>query len=84
MATGEVYRYVNGFCNVAGGTSNAAIQRSGASIRNHLTDGGWTWKRLHSMLRKNLSPKICITVNNLSIIFLQLIRTNLNFLMKVA
>ena len=41
MATGEVYRYVNEFCNVASGTSNAAIQRA---LRNHLWDGRWTWK----------------------------------------
>ena len=39
MATGEVYRYVNEFCNAASGTSNAAIQRA---LRKHLTVfDGW-------------------------------------------
>ena len=82
MATGEVYRYVNEFCNVAGGTSNAAIQRA---LRNHLTDGRWRLGRdSHNLSRRNLAQKMCITVNNLSITFIQLIRTNLNFSMKVA
>ena len=53
MATGEVYRYVNEFCNVAGGTSNAAIQRA---LRNHLTDGRWTWKRLTQPVAEKFSP----------------------------
>ena len=54
MATGEVYRYVNEFCNVAGGTSNAAIQRA---LRNHMTDGRWTWKRLTQPVAEKFSPE---------------------------
>ena len=54
MATGEVYRYVNEFCNVASGTSNAAIQRA---LRNHLTDGRWTWKRLTQPVAEKFGPE---------------------------
>ena len=52
MATGEVYSYVNEFCNVASGTSNAAIQRA---LRNHLRDGRWTWKRLTQPVAEKFS-----------------------------
>ena len=54
MATGEVYWCVNEFCNVAGGTSNAAIQRA---LRNHMTDGRWTWKRLTQPVAEKFSPE---------------------------
>lgn len=84
MATGEVYRYVNEFCSAAGGTSNATIKRTGASIRNHLTDGGWTWKRLTQPVAEKFRPESVHYCQQ----FVNYIYTvdpyKLNFLTKVA
>ena len=42
MPTGELYKHVNDFCNVAGGTSLAGIHRALQKDMNH---GKWTWKK---------------------------------------
>ena len=39
MPTGELYKHVNYFCNVAGGTSLAGINRALQKDMNH---GKWT------------------------------------------
>lgn len=43
MSTGEVYKHLNEFGNVAGGTSYAGICQA---LKYHMNDGEWTWKRL--------------------------------------
>ena len=42
MPTGELYKHVNDFCNVAGGTSLAGIHRMLQKDMNH---GKWNWKK---------------------------------------
>lgn len=42
MATGELYKHVNEYCNVAGGTSTSAIGR----VLQNMIDGKWAWKKL--------------------------------------
>lgn len=53
MATGELYKYVNDFCNVAGGTSNVAIHRA----LHGMNDGQWTWKKLTRPVAEKFSPE---------------------------
>ena len=43
MSTGELYRNVNEFCDVAGGTSKTELQRA---LKHDMTDGRWTWKKM--------------------------------------
>jgi hypothetical protein len=43
MTTGELYKHVNEFCDVAGGTSNSALQRA---VQKDMGDEQWTWKKL--------------------------------------
>ncbi len=54
MVTGELYKYVNDFCNVAGGTSKAAIHRA---LKNDRNDGKWTWKKLTRPVAEKFSPE---------------------------
>lgn len=54
LATGELYKYVNDFCNVAGGTSKAAIHRV---LKNDMNDGKWTWKKLTRPVAEKFSTE---------------------------
>jgi len=54
MSTGELYKHVNDYCNIAGGTSNAAIQRA---VQNRMDDRKWTWKKLTQPLAEKFTPE---------------------------
>ena len=54
MPTGEPYKHVNDFCNVAGGTSLAAIHRA---LQKGMNDGKWTWKKLTQPVAEKFSPE---------------------------
>ena len=52
MSTGEIYKHLSEFGNIAGGTSFTAIQRA---LKCHMNDGKWTWKRLTKPLAEKFS-----------------------------
>ena len=52
MPTGELYKHVNDFCNVAGGTSLAAIH---SALQKDMNDGKWTWKKLTQPVAEKFS-----------------------------
>ncbi|XP_068761267.1 uncharacterized protein [Montipora capricornis] len=54
MATGELYKHVNDLCNVAGGTSLAAIHRA---LQKDMNDAKWTWKKLTQPVAEKFSPE---------------------------
>ena len=54
MPTGELYRHVNDFCNVSGGTSLAAIHRA---LQKDMNNGKWTWKKLTQPVAEKFSPE---------------------------
>ena len=54
IPTGELYKHVNDFCNVAGGTSLAAIHRA---LQKDMNDGKWTWKKLTQPVAEKFSPE---------------------------
>ena len=54
MPTGELYKHVNDFCNVAGGTSLTVIHRA---LRKDMNDGKWTWKKLTQPVAEKFSPE---------------------------
>ena len=54
MPTGELYKHVNDFCNVAGGTSLAAIHRA---PHKDMNGGKWTWKKLTQPVAEKFSPE---------------------------
>ena len=43
MTAGEFYKHMNEHCNIAAGTSSTTIRRV---LRNNMTDGKWTCKKL--------------------------------------
>ena len=54
VSTSEPYKHVNDFCNVAGGTSLAAIHRA---LQKDMNDGKWTWKKLTYPVAEKFSPE---------------------------
>ena len=54
MSTGELYKHVNDFCNVAGGTSLAAIHRA---QQKDMNNGKGTWKKLTHPVAGKFIPK---------------------------
>ena len=54
MPTGELYKHVNDFCNVAGGTFLAVIH---SALQKDINDGKWTSKKLTQPITEKFSPE---------------------------